>query len=113
MPPAPAMTMGGGTMLLTYPAVVWITMARSTVRPADRPRETHPCQEDDVNERRPATPAPEPGPRPDDTGAPPPEVGLPPDAERRPIGALLIVGFLTLTILVSWYGMFALNVVRN
>jgi hypothetical protein len=34
-------------------------------------------------------------------------------APTTPIGALLVVGFLTLTIMVTWYGMFALNVVRN
>jgi hypothetical protein len=95
-----------------------------------------------VEERRPATPAPDAGPRPDDLGGSPPDRvpqggvpqggvpqsgvpeggppqgglpqrGLPPDAEQRPIGALLVVGFLTLTILVTWYGMFALNLVRN
>jgi len=46
------------------------------------------------------------------TGAPD-EAGPPPDTEHRPIGALAIVGFLTLTIMVFWYGMFALNMVRN
>ena len=85
-----------------------------------------------MEERRPATPAPDAGQRPDDGGVPPhdvpphgvplhgvpphggsPQGGPPPDAERRPIGALLIVGFLTLTIMVTWYGMFALNLVRN
>jgi hypothetical protein len=84
-----------------------------------------------VEERRPATPAPDAGQRPDGGGPPlgraghgasprgvpphegPPPQDPPPDAERRPIGALLIVGFLTLTIMVSWYGMFALNLVRN
>ena len=38
---------------------------------------------------------------------------LPPGAETRPVGALMVVGFLTVTILVFWYGMFALNLVRN
>jgi hypothetical protein len=55
-------------------------------------------------------------------GAHPPETNanpgqddesLPPGAETRPLGALMIVGFLTVTILVFWYGMFALNLVRN
>ena len=65
-----------------------------------------------MEERRPATPAPDAGQRPDDDGGSPQD-GPPPDADRRPIGALLIVGFLTLTIMVTWYGMFALNLVRN
>jgi hypothetical protein len=43
----------------------------------------------------------------------PDDEGLPPGAETRPLGALMVVGFLTVTILVFWYGMFALNLVRN
>jgi hypothetical protein len=69
--------------------------------------------EDDVEDRRPDVPAPSAGQRSDDPGGAPPAGGPPPDTEHRPIGALAIVGFLTLTIMVTWYGMFALNLVRN
>jgi hypothetical protein len=86
-------------------------MARSTVRSG--PAASQHGLEDDVEERRPAAPAPDAGPRPDEAGGPTPGEGPPPDTEHRPIGALLVVGFLTLTIMVTWYGMFALNVVRN
>jgi len=64
-----------------------------------------------VEERRPDPPANRAGQPPE--GGPPPEGGLPPDAEHRPLGALAVVSFLTLTIMVFWFGMFALNVVRN
>ncbi len=66
-----------------------------------------------MDDRRPDEPAPNAGKRSDGTGGVPPAGGLPPDAEHRPIGALAIVGFLTFTIMVTWYGMYALNVVRN
>ena len=66
-----------------------------------------------MEQRRPDPPAPDAGHPPADAGASKPDRSLPPDAEQRPIGALAIVGFLTLTILVFWYGMFALNLVRN
>jgi hypothetical protein len=87
-------------------------MTRSTVPPWTGRAPTLGLEED-VEERRPAPPAPDAGPRPDDAGGPTPGEGPPPDTEHRPIGALLVVGFLTLTIMVTWYGMFALNVVRN
>ena len=35
------------------------------------------------------------------------------EAEQRPSGALAITAFLVVAILVSWFGMYALNVVRN
>ena len=35
------------------------------------------------------------------------------EAEQRPSGALAVVAFLVVAILVSWFGMYALNVVRN
>jgi hypothetical protein len=96
---------------MTYRIVAWITMARSTVRSGpDAPRHG---LEDDVEERRPAAPAPDAGPRPEEAAGSAPREVPPPDTEHRPIGALLVVGFLTLTILVTWYGMFALNLVRN
>lgn len=71
-----------------------------------------------MEQRRPDTPAPDAGPPPDAANAPDdgvqvPGGGLPPDAEHRPLGALAVVSFLTLTIMVSWFGMFALNIVRN
>ena len=37
----------------------------------------------------------------------------PPVMERRPLGALAVTGFLTVTILVFWFGMFALNLARS
>jgi hypothetical protein len=52
--------------------------------------------------------------RPTDQPAP-----RPPPADQReeeapaPVGALAVVGFLTLTIAVFWFGMYALNIVRN
>lgn len=55
----------------------------------------------------------------DDRTADPPEqdrhpaTGGPPDAEQRPTGALAITAILVVTILVFWFGMYALNVVRN
>lgn len=60
-----------------------------------------------MDERRPEEPAP--------TAAHPPDEaeGPQPDTEHRPLGALAVVGFLTLTIMVFWFGMYALNVVRN
>lgn len=36
-----------------------------------------------------------------------------PDTEQRPLGALAVTGFLTVTILVFWFGMFALNLARS
>ena len=35
------------------------------------------------------------------------------EAEQRPSGALAITAFLVVAILVSWFGMYALNIVRN
>jgi len=54
----------------------------------------------------------------DDTareGSPPggPPAGTPPDTEQRPLGALAVTGFLTVTILVLWFGMYFLNLVRS
>ena len=71
-----------------------------------------------MEQRRPDTPAPDAGSPPDagnlpDDGVQAPDGSLPPDAEHRPLGALAVVSFLTLTIMVFWFGMFALNVVRN
>ena len=67
-----------------------------------------------MEQRRSKEPAPETGRRSDPDAVPGHRGGeAPPDTEQRPIGALAIVGFLTLTILVFWYGMFALNLVRN
>ena len=37
----------------------------------------------------------------------------PSEDEQRPSGALAITAFLVVAILVSWFGMYALNVVRN
>ncbi|MDF1522259.1 MAG: cytochrome c oxidase subunit 2A [Trueperaceae bacterium] len=42
-----------------------------------------------------------------------PPTGTPPDTEVRPLGALAITGFLVVVILGLWFGMYALNVVRN
>lgn len=36
-----------------------------------------------------------------------------PDTEQRPLGALAVTGFLTVTILVLWFGMYALNLARS
>ena len=33
--------------------------------------------------------------------------------EKRPVGALLVVGVLTAVILVSWFGMYAISVWRG
>lgn len=41
------------------------------------------------------------------------EPGGPPDAEQRPLGALAITAFLVVTILVFWFGMYVLNLVRT
>jgi len=60
-----------------------------------------------VDERRPEEPARAAAHPPDEAGGPQP------DTEHRPLGALAVVGFLTLTIMVFWFGMYALNVVRN
>lgn len=68
---------------------------------------TPPYEEDPVDERRPEEPAPTAAHPPDEAGGPQP------DTEHRPLGALAVVGFLTLTIMVLWFGMYALNVVRN
>ena len=35
------------------------------------------------------------------------------DTEQRPLGALAVTGFLTVTILVLWFGMYFLNLVRS
>jgi hypothetical protein len=35
------------------------------------------------------------------------------EAAPAPVGALAVVAFLTLTIAVFWFGMYALNIVRN
>lgn len=35
------------------------------------------------------------------------------ESEQRPLGALAVTMFLVVAILVSWFGMYALNVVRN
>lgn len=43
----------------------------------------------------------------------PPEEDAVLDSEQRPSGALAITAFLVVAILVSWFGMYALNVVRN
>ena len=51
------------------------------------------------------------GPPPPDEHQPP--AGMTPDSEQRPLGALAVTGFLTLTILVSWFGMYALNLLRS
>ncbi len=37
----------------------------------------------------------------------------PQDTEQRPLGALAVTGFLTVTILVLWFGMYALNLARS
>ncbi|TVR91187.1 MAG: cytochrome c oxidase subunit 2A [Trueperaceae bacterium] len=42
-----------------------------------------------------------------------PVEGPPPDTEQRPLGALAVTGFLTVTILVMWFGMYALNMARS
>lgn len=49
----------------------------------------------------------------DDTRAERSEGTAPPDTERRPLGALAVTGFLTVTILVLWFGMYALNLARS
>jgi hypothetical protein len=41
------------------------------------------------------------------------EVPVVADDEERPLGALAVTGFLTLTILVAWFGMYLLNVARS
>ena len=60
-----------------------------------------------MDHERPAEPARDAAHPPDAAGGPQP------DTEHRPLGALAVVGFLTLTIMVFWFGMYALNVVRN
>ncbi len=42
-----------------------------------------------------------------------PPAGTTPDTEQRPLGAIAVTGFLTFTILVSWFGMYALNLLRS
>lgn len=37
----------------------------------------------------------------------------PPDTEQRPLGALVVVGFLLFTIVVLWFGVFFLDRVRG
>lgn len=44
-----------------------------------------------------------------ETAQPPPQE----IEEKRPLGALLVVGFLLIAILVSWFGMFFLDRVRG
>jgi len=49
-------------------------------------------------------------------GQPPPgdaAAGAVPDTEQRPLGALAVTGFLTVTILALWFGMYFLNLVRS
>lgn len=50
-----------------------------------------------------------------EASAPPtaPPTAPPSEAEQRPSGALAITAFLVVAILVSWFGMYALNIVRN
>lgn len=60
-----------------------------------------------MDERRPDEPARAAAHHQDEASGPQP------DPEQRPMGALAVVGFLTLTIMVFWFGMYALNVVRN
>lgn len=43
----------------------------------------------------------------------PPATESPPKGAPAPVGALAVVAFLTLTIAVFWFGMYALNIVRN
>lgn len=43
----------------------------------------------------------------------PPEPHTTYEVEQRPTGALAITAFLVVAILVSWFGMYALNIVRN
>ena len=47
--------------------------------------------------------------------APPttPEASASAESEQRPSGALAVTAFLVVAILVSWFGMYALNAVRN
>jgi hypothetical protein len=47
------------------------------------------------------------------TGAAPEPGAAEPDTEQRPLGALAVTVFLTVTILVMWFGMYALNMVRS
>jgi hypothetical protein len=49
----------------------------------------------------------------DDARADRPAQDAPPDTEQRPLGALAVTGFLTVTILVLWFGMYALNLARS
>jgi hypothetical protein len=71
-----------------------------------------------VSERTTEPPAHDRHP-PTPEGATPPKAGPLPDvppiseAEQRPSGALAVTAFLVVAILVSWFGMYALNVVRN
>ena len=37
----------------------------------------------------------------------------PPDTEPRPLGAVVVTGVLMVTILVMWFGMYVLNMVRG
>ncbi len=60
-----------------------------------------------MDQERPAESARDAAHSPDAAGGPQP------DTEHRPLGALAVVGFLTLTIMVFWFGMYALNIVRN
>lgn len=60
-----------------------------------------------AHDRHPPTAAAEAPPHPT------PEASATSEAEQRPSGALAITAFLVVAILVSWFGMYALNVVRN
>jgi len=42
-----------------------------------------------------------------------PVKGPPPDPEQRPLGALAVTGFLSVTILVLWFSMYFLNLARS
>ena len=50
---------------------------------------------------------------PQPPAGPPPEPAPVSEAEQRPSGALAVTAFLVVAILVSWFGMYALNIVRN
>ena len=43
----------------------------------------------------------------------PPQAPPTSEADQRPTGALAVTAILVVAILVSWFGMYALNVVRN
>jgi hypothetical protein len=64
-----------------------------------------------VDDRPAEAPAHDRHPPTAEAAAPP--TASPSEAEQRPSGALAVVAFLVVAILVSWFGMFALNAVRN